>query len=58
MSGREEDEGEDGWWRVVRGLLACAHVEHSSDQHVWVIYVDADFSCSKPGDNLGPMVKV
>ena len=43
-------EGKDGWWRVINGLQRCAPVEHHSDHHVWVVYIDADFDCSGRGE--------
>ena len=45
--------GKDGWWRVITGLQDCAPVEHSSDKHVWVVYVDVPFRCGEPRGELG-----
>ena len=46
-------EGEGGWWRVIDGLQDCAPVAHAADEHVWVIYVDADFRCGELRGELG-----
>ena len=46
-------EGKDGWGRVISGLQRCDRVKHFSDEHVWVIYVDADFDCSLSVGELG-----
>ena len=39
-------EGVGGWNRVIDSVQDCSPVEHSSERHVWVIYIDAEFDCS------------
>ena len=38
-------EGEDGWNRVMHDVQHCAKVRWWSKQHVWAIYIDADYNC-------------
>ena len=46
-------EGVGGWNRVIDSVQDCSPVEHSSERHVWVIYIDAEFDCSNTTGELG-----
>lgn len=38
-------ESGGGWYRTIEAVQHCAPVEHSSDEFVWAIYIDAGYDC-------------